>query len=235
MAKGVARKRSEGVDAVSKFLAACLFLSLNFYVYYFLAREPIIPPRSSFALFPTQLGDWKCNQRERMEPAIEKNLGVTDYLLCEYQSRSGLPPVGLYVGYHAMQVREEGGGSGESMIHPPAHCLPGSGWDIIASEKVALDLPGLPGRPARVNRLVIAKGEAREVVYYWYQERGTVIADDWRKIVELFWSRATRHRSDGSLVRFTVPLLHGREAQADAAFQELAAQTVPLLPAYVPN
>jgi EpsI family protein len=220
---------------VSKFLAACLFLALNFYTYYFLGREQIIPPRVNFALFPMQLGDWKCKQKERMTPETEKNLGATDYLICEFRSGSGLPPVGLYVGYHATQVREEGGGSGESMIHPPAHCLPGSGWDIIASEKMNLDLPGLPGRPARVNRLVIAKAEARQVVYYWYQERGTVIADDWQKIVELFWSRATRHRSDGSLVRFTVPLFRGREAEADTAFQELAAQAVPLLPAYVPN
>ena len=70
-------------------------------------------------------------------------------------------------------------------------------------------VPGLPGGPAPVNRLVIARGEARSLVYYWYQSRGHVIADDYRKIVHLFWDRATRNRTDGSLVRFTVPVVRG--------------------------
>ena len=62
----------------------------------------------------------------------------------------------------ARQVREEGGGSAENSIHPPAHCLPGSGWDLIHVETVELDLPGLPQNPAFVKRLLIAKGDAPE-------------------------------------------------------------------------
>ena len=76
---------------------------------------------------------------------VEKNLGVTDYLICDYSREGGEEAVGVYVGYHDTQVRKEGGGSGETVIHPPEHCLPGSGWDIIDAQKVPLDLPGLPG------------------------------------------------------------------------------------------
>ena len=182
-----------------------------------------------------QLGEWKCAGPESMGLDVEKNLGVTDYVICGFSRNGGEENVGVYLGYHATQVRKEGGGSGETMIHPPAHCLPGSGWDIIDAQKVPLDLPGLPGAPAEVNRLIIAKGESRQLVYYWYQERGKVIADDWRKIVQLFWDRATTQRTDGSLIRFTVPLVRGNEAQADAEFTDLAGRIVPLLPSYVPN
>lgn len=121
------------------------------------------------------------------------------------------------------------------MIHPPAHCLPGSGWDIIASRKVALDLPQLPGAPAQVNRLIIAKGDQRQLVYYWYQERGRVIAEDWRKIVDLFWDRATRKRTDGALVRLTAPIVRGNEEVSERAVLSVAAELTQRLPAFVPN
>ncbi len=216
-----------------KFLAACAFLVLNFYIYHYLGSVEVIPPRTSFVAFPTEFGDWKCARKERMAPEVERNLGVTDYLICDFSAGRERPPVGVYVGYHATQIRQEGGGSGESMIHPPAHCLPGSGWDIIGSQIVLLDLPGLPGAPAEVSRLIIAKGEQRQLVYYWYQERGRVIARDWAKIANLFWSRATTGRSDGSLVRFTVPIMRGDEMTAEQEFKDLARQLVPVLPAYI--
>jgi hypothetical protein len=42
-------------------------------------------------------------------------------------------------------------------------------------------------------------------------------------------------RTDGALVRFTVPIGRGEEARAEEAFREVATALVPLLPAYVPN
>ncbi len=214
---------------------AFLFLALNFYVYNYFATAELLPSRTPLTRFPLTLGDWRCPDRQAMGPEIERNLGVTDYLICNYEKPATQEIVGVYLGYHATQVRKEGGGSAENMIHPPAHCLPGSGWDIIAARKIALDLPGLPVRPAYVNRLIIAKGDARQLVYYWYQERGRVIADDWRKIIDLFWDRAARRRSDGSLIRFTAPLVPGDETRAERSLRDLAGEVVARLPAYVPN
>ncbi len=216
-------------------VVAFLFLGLNFYVYHYLATTEVIPARTPLTRFPLTIGDWRCPGRESMGPEVERNLGVTDYVICNYEKPATHEIVGVYLGYHATQIRKDGGGTGENMIHPPAHCLPGSGWDIIASRKIALELPGLPVRPAYVNRLIIAKGDARQLVYYWYQERGRVIADDWRKIIDLFWDRAARHRSDGSLIRFTVPLVPGGETRAERSLQDLAREVVARLPAYVPN
>lgn len=209
------------------------FLALNFYVYHFFATQEVVPPRESFSSFPLGVGGWRCAAPQKMDRAVERNLGVTDYLLCTYaKNGSG---VGFYVGYHESQVRRQGGGGGEHVIHPPKHCLPGSGWSIIAFEKIPLEVEGLPERPAQVNRVMIAKGEMRQLVYYWYQSRGRVIADDWKKIVSLFWDRAQRQRTDGSLVRFTIPVAPGEEARAEREFRELAELLLPKLPDYVPE
>ena len=219
---------------MSKLAVAAAFLALQIYVYKFFAEEEVYPPRRTFAEFPLKLGDWQCPKRDTMTDDVLQNLGVTDYLICDFGRSNPIERVGVYVGYHASQVRHEGGGAAGGAIHPPKHCLPGSGWDIIASDRVMIDLPGLPTK-APVNRLVIAKGDARQLVYYWYQERGRVIADDWMKIVWLFWDRARLHRTDGSLVRFTIPMSRDDDASADAIFREIAPLVTAQIPAFVPG
>jgi len=214
--------------------AAVALLGLNLYVYHFLGQERVIPPRDTFEDFPRTLDGWTCPEPETLDARVVNNLGVTDYWICDYRTHGGQPPVNLYVGYHASQVRSEGGGGDENSIHPPRHCLPGSGWDIVQHGVRELDLPGMPERPARVNRLVIAKGEARQLVYYWYQSRGRVIADDWRKILYVSVDRARTGRTDGSLVRFTVPFARG-EDEAEAAFAELAPLVTARLPRHAPE
>ena len=217
-------------------LVVFAFLAANLYVYQWFARAHVIPPRADFASFPMEFpGGWRRDQREFMDEKTLENLGASDYFICDYRNPDHPTSVGVYVGYHETQVREEGGGAGENSIHPPKHCLPGSGWDIIGHKVVEVDLPGLPQRPARVNRLLIAKGEARQLVYYWYQTQGRVIAEDWRKIMYLSWDRARRQRTDGALVRFTTPVDPKQEQAADERVLSLAGVMLPLLPAYVPD
>lgn len=211
------------------------FLIANSYVYHAFARTQVFPPREEFASFPLQLGAWSCPERTFMDEKTLANLGASDYLLCEFHRADPAGFVGVYLGYHATQIREEGGGSGENAIHPPKHCLPGSGWDIIAQDVVELDVPGLPQQPAQVNRMMIAKGDARQLVYYWYQTQGRVIAGDWQKIAYLSWDRARSGRTDGALVRFTAPILNKDEEAADRQIRELASEILPGLAAYVPE
>jgi hypothetical protein len=83
--------------------------------------------------------------------------------------------------------------------------------------------------------MVIARGNFRQLTYYWYQSRGRVISEDWKKIVYVGLDRASKGRTDGSLVRFTIPILRDDEARADAAFMELAPLILQSLPPYVPE
>ena len=213
-----------------KVAAALAFLMLNFYTYNYLARDAVIPPRTSFDEFPLKLDLWSCQQRAQVSQDVWDELGATDLFICDYRRPGAL--ISLYVGYHASQVREQGGGSGENSIHPPAHCLPGSGWDIIDNRTVDLDFEDMPGATAK--RLVVARGKARQLVYYWYQSRGRVISQDWEKILYVGWDRATRGRTDGSLIRFTIPILRGDDESAEQAFRDFAPRVLGLLDDFVP-
>lgn len=223
-----------------KLALALAFLGLNFYIYQFLANEEVIPPRDTFDTFPLEIDGWRCPGQAEMDEKSLRILGASDYLMCSYFEADTHEEVSLYVGYHESQVRRGGGGS-ETVIHPPEHCLPGAGWGIIDSSRVPIDFPGLPeGRGLRdeehlAKRFVIAKGEARQLVYFWYQGQGRVVTANEDVILFRFWNRARRGRTDGSLVRFTTPVHRDDFAAAEARFQELASSVVPLLPAYVPE
>jgi EpsI family protein len=223
-----------GGAGMTKLGVALAFLALNFYTYHYFASDAIIPPRQTFDSFPLEIGDWKCGEPESMTKPTLENLGVTDYLICSYEHRETGASIGVYVGYYESQVRQSGGG-GESVSHPPEHCLPGSGWAMIDMKTVELDFEGLPGGAGPARRFIIAKGRARQLVYFWYQERGRVMESVWKQRLAIFWDRATKHRTDGALVRFTVPLGLYDEERSEADFRALAPQVVALLPDYLPE
>jgi EpsI family protein len=151
---------------VIKFVVAGLFIALNFYVYTGLGAGAEVPQRRSLTEFPMELGDWQCPVRAEMDGEVLEALGATDYLICSYQRAETNDLVNVYVGYHETQVREEGGGANENSIHPPEHCLPGSGWDVIDSQVVPLDVPGVVGRPGEAKPFVIARVRDRPLVYF---------------------------------------------------------------------
>ena len=214
-----------------KLIVALFFLGLNGYVYWYMGSDEVTPARTAFAEFPDDLGDWKCDQRDVLDPEIVNNLKLTDYVACNYINELAHAGVHLYISYHERQTRDRNTGE-VAAIHPPEHCLPGSGWDVVDSKVVPIDF-AIPGE---AKRFVIAKGTQRALVYFWYQSNGRVVARSHHKIFWMFLDRMRRSRTDGSLVRFTVPIQFGqREDAADASFKEFAARVSPLLPPFIPN
>jgi EpsI family protein len=214
---------------VAKLVIALLFVAMNSYAYHTLATGDIIPPRDTFANFPDDFDGWKCNKRLQMDPDVIENLGVTDYIICTYLNEEREEYVEFYAGYHERQERSDSGKT--TLIHPPEHCLPGSGWDIIDTKIVPVNF-GIEGEAKRV---VIAKGAARNLVYFWYQSRGHVIGTNIDRLRHLLMDRAFRSRTDGSLLRFTMPVERGNFDEADEAFHTFAGAMAGGLPRFIPN
>jgi len=214
----------------AKLAAALVFIALNFYVFNFMGRAITVPPRASFESYPERVGDFSCVQRATLSETVIETLGVTDYLACHFAEDETNKWIDFYIGYHERQVRSDEGK--ETTIHPPEHCLPGGGWDIVASEIVPIDF-GIPGEAKRVT---IARGDQRQLVYFWYQSRGHAIARDHEKILRMFADRATTGRTDGALVRITVPV--GRQTgveEAERVIHRFAEVAIPPLDPYVPR
>ena len=215
-----------------KFAAAFVILALNTYVYWYMGRDEVIPPRVEFSQFPDQFGDRRCYNREVMDEEIVTTLGVTDYLSCAFIDPRKGDSTHLYIGYHERQTRDRKSGRA-AVIHPPEHCLPGAGWDVIDSTIVPIGV-GAVGE-GEAKRFVIAKGNQRALVYFWYHSRGHIIARNYEKIMWMFLDRARRGRTDGSLIRFTVPIQHGDIKRAEDSFLELSNSVKPFLSDFIPN
>ena len=91
-------------------------------------------------------------------------------------------------------------------------------------------------RRLTVNRAVIAHGDQRELMYYWFPQRGRDITSDYLLKWYLLWDAMTRDRTDGALVRLIVPLPPGASVAAgDRQLTSFARVFAPLLTEYIPN
>lgn len=187
-------------------------------------RMEIEPARAPFADFPMRLGGWE-GTRSPMGEIYLNQLKLSDYLYATYQRPADLP-VNVWVAYYNSQRK------GDS-THSPASCLPGGGWQFQSFGPYTLTGAG---KPLFVNRAVIVHGAQRELMYYWFPQRGRDITNDYLLKWYLFWDAMTRDRSDGALVRLIVPLPPGtRVATGDRQLTQFARSFLPQLPRYVPN
>ncbi|HEU5411253.1 MAG TPA: EpsI family protein [Candidatus Acidoferrales bacterium] len=171
-----------------------------------------------------EIGNWR-GKEYPLEQRIVQAVSVTDYTNRVYTS-STAAPVELYVGYYASQR------TGDT-IHSPKNCLPGAGWDPIESGYATIPVEN--GNRITVNEYVIAQGLNKQLVFYWYQGRGRVIASEyWGK----FWmihDAITRNRTDGALVRLIAPISDNNTAEAKATLVKFTQMIFPSLSEFIPN
>jgi EpsI family protein len=99
-------------------------------------------------------------------------------------------------------------------------------------------VPGVEaaGQPLRVNRAIIALGSERALVYYWFQQRGRIITNEYLAKWFLFWDSLTRNRSDGALVRLVVPMREGEQSSTPTqSWPGSRAELEPVLERHVPR
>jgi len=190
------------------------------------SRSEVFPPRLPLRDFPKQLGNWTGS-----DVGIDKDvldiLGPGDFLLRVYKNQQRVPYIDLFIAYFRSQR------AGDT-IHSPQHCLPGSGWAPIENERVTLSMPG--HKPFAANRYLIAKGDSRQLVLYWFWAHDRGVASEYWAKYYLVSDSIRMNRSDGSLVRIVTPMFPGETT--DAAQQRIlpfAGEVLPLLNTYIPR
>ncbi len=135
-------------------------------------------------------------------------LGVTDYINRLYVSEpdnSGLSEsVWFYAGYYATQRTG-------ATYHSPKNCLPGSGWEIVSIEDHPVSMVSAGGTASTeiINKVIVQKGLDRQLILYWYQDRGRIITSEYWAKIYLIWDSITKGRTDGSMIRVSIPIPRG--------------------------
>ena len=90
--------------------------------------------------------------------------------------------------------------------------------------------------PLHVNISLIQNVVYMQLVYYWFQQRGSVIKNEYLVKWFIFWDSLMQKRSDGALVRLVYFMPPGSdEGDADRVLAEFIAEVAVLLDDYIPR
>jgi EpsI family protein len=146
-------------------------------------------------MFPKVLGSWQGHDF-LIDSRIVDGLALDDYLNRLYENDSG-EELGLYVGYYKSQRNG-------ITIHSPKNCLPGAGWQPIISGYA--ELTQTDGQRVPVNMYLIQKGISRQVVLYWYESHGRIVASEYWAKIYMVLDAIRLNRTDAALVRVVTPV-----------------------------
>ena len=186
-----------------------------------------VPALQSMRYFPMEIDGWK-GTRQPLESDVLKELDLTDYVWADYRNDKSRD-VNFYMAYYASQRK------GES-IHSPETCLPGGGWLFKQAGTVKLTPPRPDMAPLVVNRAVMQKLDYRQVVYYWFPQRGRNLTNAYQLKFFTFWDALTINRTDGALVRLITPVYSDESAKdSEERLLRFTWEVQPLLGEYIPG
>lgn len=137
----------------------------------------------------SQIAGWTAAGDQALPKPTLHALNATSYLARKYQKRD--QQLDLFVAYYAQQR------AGESM-HSPKHCLPGAGWEIWQLGSAAIVVNG---KTVEVNKYSIENSGIRNIMFYWYQSKGRIVASEYLGKVLLARDTFLTGRTGGSIVR----------------------------------
>ncbi len=173
-------------------------LALQIAVSYGVARRESEPPHIPLAKFPVSVGGWTMAQEGVVEKDVREVLKADDVISRVYMETDAREAANLFVAYFKSQRTG-------AVPHSPKHCLPGAGWVPSVSDFATIPVPGRAA-PIRVNRYLVARGDDRSVVLYWYQSHGRVMAGEFEAKLFLVADAIRYNRTDTALVRVVLPV-----------------------------
>lgn len=194
-------------------------------VFRFRSTGEAVPVRKTFDSFPMVVGEWRGTQATVLEVEILNVLKVSDYVMRRYTDPDGRS-LWLYVGYWATQRKG-------AQVHSPRNCLPGGGWEPLEASRFTIRLPAAD-TSITVNRYLIQKERAMQVVLYWYQQQGQAIAGEVPARIEMVRSAVMRNRTDGALVRVSMPV-SGSVEETTTQLVQYVQSLYPVLGQYLPS
>lgn len=194
-------------------------------VLHFRSSGEAVPIRKPLEAFPTVLGAWQGREVTFFEVEILNVLKVKDYLMRRYVDPAGRS-LWLYIGYWDTQRKG-------AQPHSPKNCLPGAGWEPLEASQVTIPLPS-PYHPITVNRYLIQKDDAQQLVLYWYHSQGRAVAGEVAARIEMVKGAILRNRTDGALIRVSSPIYGSVSETSDLLVRYVQAM-YPILGIYLPD
>jgi EpsI family protein len=193
-----------------------------------IGAQRAMPLRAELATLPSQLEGY-VGTDQTIADEEQRVAGMDKYLLRFFTTPGQSPDsaaFSVYVGYYQQQTQGR-------TIHSPKNCLPGAGWEAL--DAGYRDVATAAGT-VRVNRYLLANKSNRALVYYWYQGRGRVQANEYRVKLDLMRDAALKGHTEEALVRIVVPLSdQAHDSEAEKLAERVAKDVVPAVYQVLPS
>lgn len=202
--------------------AAVLLLSAQAALTNRLTRAEYLPsPGPINENIPLTIGPWSRVEDGVLDPEAYAVLAPDDVLNRTYRNASAGSELNLFLGYYKTQLRAKN-------AHDPKVCLPGSGWNPLISEQIPVAVVGM-SEPIVVNYYVIAKGNEKAVVLYWFQNHKKAYAGEQSLRFSRVLDNLFENRTDMALVRIVISATTLGLEPATAKATEFASLLYPSL------
>jgi EpsI family protein len=192
------------------------------------ARSERTAPVAALQFFSNAIGPWQLYRDAPIDPEVQDVLKADDTLNRVYEEPSSGAMAILFIAYFKTQR------TGASP-HSPKNCLPGAGWEPVETPGIIpIQVAGRPA-PIVVNRYVVARGDAKSVVLYWYQSHGRIIASEYSAKLWLIADAIRYHRSDTALIKVVVPFASDSDSAAAPTAIRFVQAVYPLLAVEFPD
>jgi exosortase D (VPLPA-CTERM-specific) len=202
-------------------VAALLLVIISLPLVQGISIAPPMPLRQSFSKFPMKIGQWQ-GREVFIDPEMVKATQCQAYLNAEYRNPGSHHLVSLWIAYYETQKKAGG------FVHSPELCLPASGWGLVKTGIIDI----APGKP--VKYMLMNQSGSRILVFYWFQQRGRWLANEYINKLYMAYDGLVRRRTDGALIRLITPV-PGSVEKAQGRLTSFARLLIPILPQFIPN
>ncbi|MCK4533150.1 EpsI family protein [bacterium] len=190
-------------------------------VRFFYFKKKIISEKNLIDI-PFIINDWKSKDIPMAERTYEI-LETKDVLFREYSKGIG----------HSVYLCIVYSKDNRKVSHPPEVCYEGGGSMVLSKSIEYISL--LKGGFFKANKLIVQRGNKKEVVIYWYKagNKDTIsyYKQQWYIVLNRIWER--NGSSSGALIRFSSPILNNNEEETIVLMRKFIAEVIPILNEYL--
>jgi EpsI family protein len=166
--------------------------------------QDAVPLRAPLSGILPQLAGYSV-QDQTISPEERRVAGMTAYVARMY-SRNSTPAFTTFVSYYDRQAQGQ-------TIHSPRNCLPGAGWEVISAGTTDVTVDGTS---RTVNKYLLKNQNSMAMVFYWYQGRGRLVANEYAVKLNLLRDAAFTRHTEEALVRVVVPISDSATSSGNA-------------------
>jgi len=182
---------------------------------------PILKPLNTI---DKKIGQWEYTGEIELKDQVIQILGSDDYIEYIYQSPDN-QAIDLYVGYFS-SLREG------KQFHSPKNCIVGGGAIVLSTDTINIPVNGDKENFIPVNKMILKRGDQRQIVLYWYQCRGRYIRSEYTEKIYRVLDSIGMRRTDGSFVRI---ITTEEDDDTLASLVDFTGQLIPVLERYIPG